>query len=175
MQSFFKSLKFLKSMKKIFISLVVLFTASLSFAQAPAKPAVETAKAAPAKVKEAAKPAMETSKTAPADAAKAAPKVKKAKMMAKPAASTSAPTMEVDSAKAAPVKMKKAKKMAVAATSTAMTFKCPKGDAISDGGGKCPRCGTEMVAMEAAAAPKKAAKKAAKMEKVPAKVEEKKG
>jgi predicted RNA-binding Zn-ribbon protein involved in translation (DUF1610 family) len=165
-------------MKKVFMTLTALaLTASISFAQAPAKPA----DAAPAKAKEAVKPVMDAAKAAPVDAAQAAPaKVKKAKMMAKPvtgAASTHA--MEIDSTHAATMKVRKTKKMAIAATSTAMTFKCPKGDAVSDGGGKCPKCGTEMVSMGAEASPKKAVKKAAKkapkMEAAPAKMEEKKG
>jgi hypothetical protein len=172
-------------MKKVFMTLtVVAFATSITFAQAPtAKPAMDAAKAAPAKVKEAAKPAVEAAKAAPAkmkeaakpamDAAQAAPvKVKKA---VKPAMKMPAHSAEVDSAKMSSAKMKKATKAAVMSTSTTMTFKCPKGDALADSGGKCPKCGTEMVAIGASAAPKKAAKKAMKMEAAPVKKEEKKG
>ena len=161
----------------------VAFATSITFAQTPAKPAVEAAKAAPAKVKEAAKPAVEAVKAAPAkvkeaakpamDATQAAPaKVKKA---VKPAMKMPTHSAEIDSAKMTSVKMKKATKVAAISTSTAMTFKCPKGDALADSGGKCPKCGTEMVAIGATAAPKKATKKAMKMEAAPVKKEEKKG
>ena len=40
-----------------------------------------------------------------------------------------------------------------------MHFKCPKGDALSDTGGKCPVCGTEMEAMDHTKMMKKSAKK----------------
>jgi hypothetical protein len=154
-------------MKKVFMTLtVVAFATSITFAQAPTtKPAVEAVKAAPAKVKEAAKPAVDAAQAAPA-------KVKKA---TKPAMKMPAHSTTLDSAKMASVKVKKAAKVAAISTSTAMTFKCPKGDAVADSGGKCPKCGTEMVAIGATAAPKKAAKKAMKMEAAPVKKEEKKG
>jgi hypothetical protein len=157
-------------MKKVFMTLtVVAFATSITFAQAPTtKPAVEAVKAAPAKVKEAAKPAVDAAQAAPA-------KVKKA---VKPAMKMPTHSTELDSAKMASVKVKKAAKttkVAAISTSTAMTFKCPKGDAVADSGGKCPKCGTEMVAIGATAAPKKAAKKAMKMEAAPVKKEEKKG
>ena len=135
-------------MKKILMSLtIVALFATLSFAQAPA-PAKATAPAAAAKV--------EAKVAAPAKAVKA-----EAKVVAPAAATDAAAPM------AAPKKkMRKAKAAASSSAmpSTKMTFKCPKGDALSDAGGKCPKCGTEMEAMMPMAAPKMAKKASAKKE-----------
>jgi hypothetical protein len=41
-------------------------------------------------------------------------------------------------------------------------YKCPKGDALCDTGGKCPKCGEEMVSISGGAAKKAVAKPAVK-------------
>lgn len=89
---------------------------------------------------------------------------------AKPAAP--APAAKADTKQAAPVADAAAKPAAKkpaakkpAATHThKMTHKCPKGCALTDAAGKCPKCGADMVAM----APAKAKKAAAKTEAKPA-------
>ena len=135
-------------MKKVLMSLttVALF-ATLSLAQVPA--------AAPAAAK------VETKAAAPAKAMKAEAKKMEAKVTP-PAAATDAAAPMV-----APKKKMRKAKMAASSTamvSTKMSFKCPKGDALSDAGGKCPKCGTEMEAMvpETKMAKKASAKKAVK-------------
>jgi rubrerythrin len=46
---------------------------------------------------------------------------------------------------AAMMPKKRSKKMTMtAAGMSKMTYRCPKGDALSDAPGKCPKCGTEM-------------------------------
>ena len=51
-----------------------------------------------------------------------------------------------------------------------MMYKCPSGDALCDAAGKCPKCGTEMVAISGGAAKKAAVKAAVKPAAVKAEV-----
>jgi nucleoid-associated protein YgaU len=157
-----QSFKSFQKMKKIFMTLTAaVLTANVLFAQAPAaaKPAVAAAQAVPAKV---------------ATAAQAAPvKAKKAAAVVAPAAETAKSAADAVVTKPAMAAKHTAHKAAATTGIAKMSYTCPKGDALSDGACKCPKCGAQMVPMTAAAATKKATKKAEMAPVV--KKEEKKG
>jgi predicted Zn-ribbon and HTH transcriptional regulator len=92
--------------------------------------------------------------TAPAAAVKAAP--------AAAAAATQAPAAAATEVKKVAKKAKKAHAAhaPAAAAGAKMAYQCPKGCALVDAPGKCPKCSTELVAIGGGAA-KKAEKKAA--------------
>ena len=157
-------------MKNVFIVLVLsAFGISTAFAQTPAaipsKGEVKTAvKASPAAVKADAKKATDATKTAAKaatstaktevkkadDATKTAvkevPVTAKTDVQKAPAAAKTATTAEKSVKTATAAKATKMK----AAPMTKMMYKCPKGDALCDTGGKCPKCGTEMEPISAA-------------------------
>jgi hypothetical protein len=130
--------KLISIMKKLIFALAIAaFGVSSSFAQAPAAPAaaVKAAPAAAAAVKAAPAAAAAQAAPAAAEVKKAAPKAKKAH--AKHAAH------------------------AEAAGGAKMAYQCPKGCALVDAAGKCPKCGTELVAIGGGAAKKAEKAKAA--------------
>ena len=122
-------------------------TATKSEVKTAATATKATVKAAPAAAKTEMKKAADATKMAPA-AAKAEMKM-----------AAAAPKAEMKAA--APMT---AKKKSVAKSSTMgmpkMMYKCPKGDALCDTGGKCPKCGEEMVSISGGAAKKMKAKPA---------------
>ena len=146
---------------KNFLIVLTLCASGVSsvFAQTPAADAKAAVKAAPAAAKAAVAPAAAKVAQAPAAA--------KAAVQAAPAQAAAA---------AAPAKkmVKKAAAKTMATSSSKMMYKCPKGDALCDTGGKCPKCGEEMVSMSGAPAKKAAVKPMAKEAPAP-KAEAKKG
>lgn len=139
-------------MKSILLSIIfIAFTASISKAQNPADKPVEKAKVETAKTADKAKMKMAKPATGVVDSAK----MKMAKSTNKMKMTKSPATHHVDSAKSTMKnkmgthKMMKSKSgNGEAMANPKMHFKCPKGDALSDTGGKCPVCGTEMEAMD---------------------------
>ena len=159
---------------KNFLIVLTLCASGVSsvFAQTPAADAKAAVKAAPAAAKAAAAPAAAKAAAAPAAAkVAAAPAAAKAAVQAAPAQAAAAATTA-----AAPAKkmVKKAAAKTMATSSSKMMYKCPKGDALCDTGGKCPKCGEEMVSMSGAPAKKTAVKPMSKVAPTP-KAEAKKG
>ncbi len=159
-------------MKNILITLMfIAFTAAISTAQnQPAKPVektkVETAKTADKAKMEMVKPPEKMKMAKPSSVALDSAKMKMAKSSTKMKMTKSPTTSEVDSAKSTMKPKMGTHKAHKAKTSNSeamlnpkMHFKCPKGDALSDTGGKCPVCGTEMVAMDHPKMMKKSTKK----------------
>lgn len=135
-------------MKNVLIVLVMsAFGISTAFAQTPtAVPSKgevkKDVKAASTAVKAEAKKATDATKTA-AKAASATAKIAVKETPTAAAKTAATATKSVKKATAASSTKMKAAPMAK------MMYKCPKGDALCDTGGKCPKCGTEMVAISA--------------------------
>jgi hypothetical protein len=122
-------LKF-ENVKRLVLVLSISLSSVALFAQVPSPPKAPAAPKAPAVV----------APKAPAAVTPAAPK----------AATTPVVAPSVDgSAQVAPKKKRQAAPKKAAETGNyAMKYKCAKGCAVlSDGGGKCPKCGGEMVGM----------------------------
>ena len=105
---------------------------------------------------------VKTAATATKATVKAAPAAAKTEMKkAADATKMAAAAPKAEMKAAAPMT---AKKKSVAKSSTMgmpkMMYKCPKGDALCDTGGKCPKCGEEMVSISGGAAKKMKAKPA---------------
>ena len=135
-------------MKSILITLMfIAFTATTSTAQnQPAKP-IEKAKVETAKTADKAKMKM----------AKSSTKMKMTKSPATNGLDSAKSTMKTKMGTHKTTHAKSANSAAMA--NPKMHFKCPKGDALSDTGGKCPVCGTEMEAMDHTKMMMKSAKK----------------
>ncbi len=183
--NFHKPLNSFLTMKNVLIVLVMSACGiSTAFAQTPtavpSKGEAKTAvKAAATTTKTEAKAATTTAKTAvKAAATTTKTEVKAAATTAKTEVKAAATTAKTEVKKAASATKAAVKETPAAAATTAtksvkkatganatkmkaapmakMMYKCPKGDALCDTGGKCPKCGTEMVSISAA---KKKAKK----------------
>lgn len=164
-------------MKSILLTIVcIAFMASISKAQKPAekpveKAKVETAKTADKAKMEMTKPTSKMKMANPSSGVIDSAKMKMAKSSTKMKMAKSSTTNGLDSAtstmktKMGTHKMMKAKSgNSEAMANPKMHFKCPKGDALSDTGGKCPVCGTEMEAMDHPKMMKKSSKKMDGME-----------
>jgi Cu/Ag efflux protein CusF len=103
-----------------------------------------------------------------------APAAPAAAVKAAPAAAAQAAPAAAEVKKAAPKAKKAHAKHAAhadAAGAAKMAYQCPKGCALVDAAGKCPKCGTELVAIGGGAA-KKAEKAKAPAAAAPAAVKE---